>query len=240
MSIKDLSGCVFGKLTVLPKHYIEVVENARKISRKDTRDRNDYFVYWLCQCDCGSEPKFIKANYLIKKKRPTTNCGCEFKHRVFENHGMSHTKLYKIWSSMLERCYRVNFKHYDNYGGRGIIVCDEWQGFGGFTNFYNWSVDHGYEDGKGLSINRIDNDGNYCPENCEWADWETQANNKSCNIKLPIDGLMLTIAQISRKYNISRGRLSYAYLEYGLAGLLWRIENPDIGSFKAFKKQQQK
>lgn len=94
-----------------------------------------------------------------------------------KKHNQSKTKLYYVWLSMRNRCYNEDVEKYIDYGNRGIQVCDEWRN--DFKNFYDWSMLNGYK--KGLSIDRIDNDGNYCPKNCRWVKSNIQSRNKRNN-----------------------------------------------------------
>lgn len=111
-------------------------------------------------------------------------------------HGMSNTRLYKVWSGMKERCYNPNSPNYRNYGERGIIMCDEWRY--DFMAFYKWAMDAGYDEtaprGQ-YTIERNDNNGNYCPDNCRWATIKEQGNNKSSNITVESNGKKMTLRQ---------------------------------------------
>lgn len=118
-------------------------------------------------------------------------------------HGMSYSKIYSTWQRIKNRCYRKNFSHYKSYGGRGIKVCDEWlDKENGFINFKNWAFNNGYKDG--LSIDRIDVNGNYEPSNCRWITMKEQASNKRTNIFYTINGKTMTQTQWCEYYNIPR------------------------------------
>lgn len=156
--INDLSNKKFGKLEVI-KYYG---------SNKNGR------ALWLCKCECGNM-KIVVGNSLVNKL--TTSCGCNNKVKARERkikHNMSYTKLYKVWQGMKTRCYNKNFVYYCNYGGRNIKICDEW--LNDFVLFYNWATNNGYE--EGLTIDRINNDGNYEPSNCRWITRAEQNRNQ--------------------------------------------------------------
>ena len=133
-------------------------------------------VQWLCQCDCGEYTTITTKvfNSLVKM-----SCGCLIKDTQASRHvthGMSSTPSWSSWKSMLSRCRNPNQTEYEYYGGRGIAVCDSWnpEKGGSFENFYK---DMG-ERPEGMTLDRIDVDGNYCKENCRWADWSTQMLNR--------------------------------------------------------------
>ena len=151
-NFKDLTGQKFGKLTV------------KKLLRID----KEHGAIWLCDCECGNTTE-VSSRRLISKN--TKSCGCL---RIRKTHGLSDTRLYDIWIHTKQKCINPNSKNYQHYGGRGISVCKEWQE--DFVNFYNWAMSNGYEDN--LSLDRIDVDGNYEPNNCRWADDYTQTHNR--------------------------------------------------------------
>lgn len=160
-NFKDLTGRRYGRLTVICR-----AENTKHGSAQ-----------WLCQCDCGNK-KIVRSASLNGN---TKSCGCLYKdtreglgrsRRKYEC-GSNH-RLYHIWQGMKYRCINKNGRRYKDYGGRGITVCDEWKN--NFQSFYEWSVANGYR--EDLSIDRIDNDKGYCPENCRWATALEQRKNR--------------------------------------------------------------
>ena len=167
--------------------------------------RNKYNrLNYLCLCDCGQEI-IVCRNSLGKNTR---SCGClKMDLLIARNiiHGQRHigntSKEYKCWQGMKERCLNPKKEMYCYYGGRGIKVCDRWKN--SFISFYE---DMGKSE-EGTSLERIDCNGDYCPENCKWATSIEQANNRTDNRILEIDGEKLTAIQASRKFHINYGTL---------------------------------
>jgi len=179
----DLIGRRFAKLVVLKEH----------------PERRNGHVQWECICDCGTK-SIVQGVHLVSGH--TQTCGCSrMKHLQTVNvtHGMSKTGLYHIWSSMKSRCYYKKNASFYRYGRRGISVCREWEKF---ENFYEWAINNGYK--PGLSIDRIDNNGNYEPSNCKWSTIIEQANNMSNNKKMEHNGKTKTIAEWCRVYGMKR------------------------------------
>lgn len=180
----NLTGLRFGKLTAEFPVYIN-----RKSGHRT--------LFWECVCDCGKHTRVASSNLL---SGGTISCGCYQKESASEKHrthGYGRTNFYKSFKAMHQRCYNSNAINYPDYGGRGIKVCDEWEEF---ESFLEWSKRSGYK--KGLTLDRIDNDGPYAPWNCRWADKVTQQNNKRNNRIAIIDGEQYTFAELSRKYNL--------------------------------------
>lgn len=189
MMEKNMIGKRFGFLTV--------IEKADKKNIKTNR----LDCYWICQCDCGNK-KIVNGHDL--RWGNTKSCGCygkEKRSKRSKKHGMKNTRIYRIWRGIKTRCYNKNFKHYDLYGGRGIVVCDDWvDKKNGSKNFIDWALKNGYEDN--LTIDRIDVNGNYEPSNCRWTTSFEQANNRRNTIKICFDGQIKTIKEWSEITNI--------------------------------------
>lgn len=184
----DLTGGKFGKLTVLHR-----------------AENNKYGqAMWLCACDCGKET-VVKGNSL--RTGCVKSCGClsaEMSSIRNTKHGLSRRnakldRIYSIHSNMLQRCENPKNKSYKNYGGRGIRVCDEWHDV---FAFYKWATESGYQ--PNLTIERIDNDGNYEPNNCRWATIKEQSNNRRNNHFLDFNGETHTISEWSEITDIPR------------------------------------
>ena len=159
---------------------------------------------WKCICDCGKEHFATTGNLLSGS---TKSCGCYRKEIVSEKnykHGLSKNRLHGIWRGMKQRCCNPRSKDFEHYGGRGITICRKWMC--NFENFYNWAIANGYDESK--SIDRIDVNGNYEPDNCRWADYEIQANNRSNNNKITFRGEIHTIAEWSSILHIDRKTIS--------------------------------
>lgn len=167
----EFTGKRFGRLVVL--------EDSGK------RDSSNN-VYWLCRCDCGNE-KVIMGNNL--KKGATKSCGCYRKEHMRKNrkdptkHGDNKigkkSRLYSIWIDMKNRCYGINQHSYKWYGGKNIIICDEWKY--NYATFKKWALTNGYQDN--LTIDRINSDGNYKPSNCQWIPRSENTRKSHAGIK---------------------------------------------------------
>ena len=154
-------------------------------------------VFWLCRCDCGNPNTFIVDGTSLRCGN-TLSCGCIKKERCPKKHGESHTKLYYVWQTMRKRCENPNSGQYKRYGARGITVCNEWHNYEAFRD---WAISHGYK--SGLEIERIDNDGNYCPENCRWATHQEQCCNRSSNIWVEYNGNRLSVIECANTTGLS-------------------------------------
>ena len=186
----NLKWKIFGRLTV--------IEN----------DRMEKGVRWaLCLCECGKE---IDARVSGLRSGNTRSCGCLYKDtRKTANvsHGMQHTRLYSTWSNMKTRCYNPKVAGFKNYGGRGITICDDWKD--DFVSFYNWAMRTGYNDN--LTIERVDVDGNYEPENCMWIGADEQSKNRRGNVYIELNGKTDTLKgwcdKLSLPYKIVHQRM---------------------------------
>ena len=185
-SLIDVTGQKFGRLTVVRKTNIKAEA-----------------AMWECICDCGNTV-IVRSDCL--RSGNTKSCGCYAKELFMEyrktNNFSVHkgygTRLYRIWSSMKGRCYNKNHKYYKHYGGRGITICEEWKK--DFSLFREWSYSNGYK--EDMSIDRIDNDKGYFPDNCRYIYYKDQPKNRRSNHIVTINGEEMTASECSRKYNI--------------------------------------
>ena len=180
---EDLTGLKFNRLTV--------IKWSRKRGHKNL---------WQCKCDCGNVSD-VEVGAL--KSGKTISCGCYSKERISKatilrntKHNLSKSRIYRIWFDMVRRCTDDRRPKYKDYGGRGILVADEW------LDFENFLKDIGMPENESLSLDRIDNNKGYNKINCRWADIKTQANNRRNNSIHIINGETLTMSQISEKFNI--------------------------------------
>lgn len=180
---KDLTGKRFGRLVAIKK-------------------LNSPF--WLCKCDCGKE-RIVASNHL---GRTTNSCGCikrELGIKQLEKHGLTtggKPRIFGVWCGMRQRCYDKNTKAYSAYGARGIVVCDEWLSF---KAFHKWALLNGYK--ENLTIDRIDNNGNYEPSNCRWITRIENAKNQRSCIYLTIDSTTDSISGWVKRLNICKPTL---------------------------------
>lgn len=178
---KVRQGDVFGNFTVLQERKVQRGSSVKRFERQ-----------LLCQCVCGSK-KWYRLSRIVTGE--TKSCGC----LTNVTHGGHGTRLYNTWGHMRARCYNPHDKRYASYGGRGITVCDEWKN--SFEAFRDWALSTGYNDS--LTIDRIDVNGNYCPENCRWANELQQSNNRRSNRMIEYKGQVYTAAELARKVGIS-------------------------------------
>lgn len=195
-NFKDLTGERFGRLEVLG------------VARKVTSGKRERY-YWACRCDCGNE-KEVRTDCLTSGL--VKSCGCLKKEQNKINltanhrHKLSRTRLYQEWQSMKDRCLNPNIPCYERYGGRGISICDDWLYP---DNFFNWAMTNGYD--NSLTIDRIDNGGDYEPSNCRWVDIKTQCRNRRSNIIVEYEGQEMTLIEASEKSGINYGALTRRY-----------------------------
>jgi len=175
---EDLTGKRFNRLVVLKR-----VENG-----------NGFKSRWKCLCDCGNETIVAGTNL---KTGEVKSCGC-LKHLQRDTHHLSGTRLYSIWNAMKNRCYLKTHSAYSYYGGRGITVCDEWKT--DFESFYKWAINNGYS--ESLTIDRVDNNKSYCPDNCRWVPQEVQVNNRRSCVLITYKGETKNLMQWCKLLNL--------------------------------------
>lgn len=174
------------------------------VIRQDTSRKNKSRRYWMCRCECG---QWVSVTTADLRSGNTKSCGCWKRDKAIEQattHGESKSKLYGVWNAMMARCYNPNVERYSRYGARGIKVCDEW--LHNYVAFRDWALSNGYTDG--LTIDRIDVNGNYCPDNCRWATKADQMKNTTTNRFLTYNGETHTLSDWARIVGISASTLS--------------------------------
>ena len=155
-----------------------------------------------CLCDCGNETIVLGTEL---RRGHTKSCGCLFKEvqlKTMTKHGKRYTRIYEIWVGMKQRCENPNKKAYEHYGGRNICICKEWHSF---EAFYDWAMANGYK--EGLSIDRINNNGNYEPANCRWVTVKEQQNNRRNSHFIEAFGERHTIAEWAEITGLNYGTL---------------------------------
>lgn len=199
INVNDIVGKKFGKLTVLELHHKEQLYLSDGI-------KNGFKYFYLCQCDCGNQI-VVASNHF--KYGHTNSCGC-----ITNKHNLSESRIFKLYSGIKQRCYNPKCPNFKNYGKRNITICDEW--LHNFIAFYDWAIANGYNDT--LTIDRIDVNGNYCPDNCRWVNMKTQQNNRTNNHLLTYNGVTHTINEWSEILGINRQTIK-SRLHYG-----WSVE----------------
>lgn len=199
----DVSGGRFGMWTVL------------------RQDRSRGRLEWLCRCDCGTER--LIGGFRLVDPNGTRSCGCQARKDLIATltkHGMADTPIHRVWSGMRKRCRDPKCAIWPYYGGRGITVCERWQTF---ANFYE---DVGSSWAPGLTLERIDNDGNYEPGNVRWATRAEQARNRRSNVYIDTPAGRLTITDAATTFGIDRLVLRYRVKKGWPADQLFRAVAP--------------
>lgn len=212
----DLTGQRFGRLVV--------------VGRADPPSNEYGNAVWHCRCDCGNE-KDIDSHSL--RNGDTRSCGCLQRERVAESHtthGRSSSRLYYVWQHMIQRCENQHNPAYDDYGGRGIKICEEWHDF---KTFEQWAERTGYRDD--LTIDRIDVNEGYNPVNCRWATTAEQARNKRNNINITYRGVTRCLSDWATTLGIGLATLWYRIFEYG-----WDIERAFTMPVQKHRKHNQR
>lgn len=184
MPLTNFLGIKYGKLTVVEELPSVPLKNNRKLR------------YAKCICECGNEKVSTWSNL---KSGAIAHCGCES-----NKHGGTGTKLYGVWRRINQCCFDKNYQAYKNYGLRGISICNEWRSF---VNFQQWALNSGYK--QGLSIDRIDNSGNYEPSNCKWSTAQEQSSNKRNNVYIEHEGKLVTATEFGRLTNTPQSTVLY-------------------------------
>lgn len=188
---EDLTGKTFNRLTA--------------IHRDESKTER---VHWVCKCSCGNQRSVSSCDL---KSGHTKSCGCWNLEAIVVNnttHGMSGSPIYVVWTNMIARCYDSANKRFISYGGRGITVCDKWRAFEGFF------ADMG-DRPNGMTLERVDVNGNYSPNNCKWATQKEQANNWRKSLRATYKGESFTAMQLSEMLGVKYERIVWAIKRYG-------------------------
>ncbi len=187
----------------MPKADLRGKRSGRLVAVEPTDGRKNGKVVWRCACDCGGEALVIGA---CIANGQTKSCGCLTKEGTRTTHGGRHTVEYRIWSQMRNRCENPNAQAFSGYGGRGIKVCERWR------EFPNFLADMGPRPSPRHTIDRIDNDQGYGPDNCRWATWKEQQRNRRSNVIYKVDGIAASLAEhcerLGLKYSTVHRRLT--------------------------------
>lgn len=196
-TLKDLTGKIFSRLTVVGLH-----------------ERRGGASYWKCMCECGSERIVI---YHSLTQKHTKSCGClniDNQRERHTTHGAAFTKEYNVWRGVKQRCYYPKHSQFKHYGGRGIKMHPSW-----INSFETFIGDMGPRPSDKYSIDRKDNDGNYEPSNCRWATKGEQSNNTSTTIKISYNDSIISLKEYCSLHN-----LPYATIRYRIQYYNWPIE----------------
>lgn len=195
----DIVGLRFGRLIVMRRYGTYISPAGAK------------HVQWECLCDCGNTTVTTTGRL---KSGNTQSCGCLKKERASHanrTHGASGTRLHRIWKGIKARCSNKNNPQYKDYGGRGISICDAWRQ--SYDAFRSWAVENGYDDN--LTIERMDVNGNYCPENCKWITLQEQQDNRRNTVRITSGDVVRTAKEWAEAtgipYNTIRGRFYRGY-----------------------------
>lgn len=209
---------------------------------RQTRPDGQTYGAWHCKCDCGNT--VTVATYQLGNN--TNSCGCLVRDKIvarsekYKDHDSlpksRFHRLYNVWCNMRRRCYKEGNDDYQNYGGRGIKVCEEWRE--DYANFKKWALDNGYDPDKPVSeqsLDRINVNGDYSPSNCRWADSITQARNKTTNRYIEFEGETYTLAELARKFNMNHKTIAYRY-DHGWRGQ--KLVSHNYSDTRNFNKYQ--
>ena len=210
--VKEISGR-FGWLTVLGREGSEIIGSYKK------------YAMWRCRCDCGNEV-VVRGQKLRKGLKKACGVGGHYFHeRKTEGATRKYSSEYASWAGMWERCNNSRVRNFKRYGGRGIKVCERWQSFAVFLQ------DMGVKPSPGLTIERINNDGNYEPENCRWATRDEQRRNMRCSVYVIYEGERMLLLDVVAKLGLSRATV-YNRLKLG-----WALADALSTPVKKYKKK---